>query len=58
MPDFMQLLTSSQMADLAHQPWGEICWYFEDTWEQFRLFGLVGVIGCDEEDPRKQEVRK
>eukprot|EP00243_Klebsormidium_subtile_P004119 TRINITY_DN17900_c0_g1_i1.p1 TRINITY_DN17900_c0_g1~~TRINITY_DN17900_c0_g1_i1.p1 ORF type:complete len:221 (+),score=59.30 TRINITY_DN17900_c0_g1_i1:140-802(+) len=48
---------SEKMTDVAHQPWGEVCWYFEDTWEQFRLLGLVGVIGCDEEDPCKQEAR-
>jgi hypothetical protein len=47
-----------QMGEIAHQPWGEVCWYFEDSWEQFRLLGLVDVIGNDEEDPRKMEVRR
>jgi hypothetical protein len=53
----LRCISFLQMGEIAHQPWGEVCWYFEDTWEQFRLLGLVNVIGNDEEDPRKKEVR-
>ncbi|MCA1991428.1 MAG: pyridoxamine 5'-phosphate oxidase family protein, partial [Coleofasciculus sp. S288] len=32
--------TRSQKAEqIDHQPWGEVCWYFPKTREQFRLLG-------------------
>nr|WP_265264241.1 pyridoxamine 5'-phosphate oxidase family protein [Spirulina subsalsa] len=30
---------SEKFQQLHHSPWGEICWYFSQTREQFRLFG-------------------
>jgi len=28
---------SAKIADLDHQPWAELCWYFRDARGQFRL---------------------
>jgi PPOX class probable FMN-dependent enzyme len=36
---------SAKAAQLAAVPWAELCWYFPETREQFRLFGRVTVVG-------------
>ena len=35
---------SEKLHHLAHQPWVEVCWYFTQTREQFRLSGPITVI--------------
>lgn len=32
------------MEDFQKQPWGEICWYFTETKEQFRLNGKMELL--------------
>ncbi|XP_073278769.1 pyridoxine/pyridoxamine 5'-phosphate oxidase 2-like isoform X2 [Primulina huaijiensis] len=39
--------------DLKHCPFAEICWYFTNTWEQFRIGGQVDVIDGTNSDPVK-----
>jgi len=46
----LQLITddrSEKIAQIEHQPWGEICWYFPTTREQFRLTGKLSLISTD-----------
>ncbi|CAA6666874.1 unnamed protein product [Spirodela intermedia] len=35
---------SNKIEDLKNCPYGEICWYFTDSWEQFRLHGRIDII--------------
>ena len=35
---------SDKIAQLQHQPWGEACWYFAKTREQFRLAGPLLAV--------------
>ncbi|XP_042012653.1 pyridoxine/pyridoxamine 5'-phosphate oxidase 2-like isoform X2 [Salvia splendens] len=42
--------------DLKHCPFTEICWYFMESWEQFRISGVVDVIDGTTPDPLKLEV--
>lgn len=38
---------SEKCEHIHHQPWGEVCWYFTETREQFRLGGELRLIGVD-----------
>jgi len=35
---------SAKVAQIAANPWGELCWYFAGTREQFRISGRLEVI--------------
>lgn len=35
---------SQKQAEIRHQPWAEICWYFPKSREQFRISGQVEII--------------
>ena len=39
---------SPKAGQLAVVPWAELCWYFPDTREQFRLLGQVTPVGPDD----------
>lgn len=41
---------SSKVEEIKHNPWAEVCMYFTDTWEQFRLLGCLHAIGPDDAD--------
>ncbi len=44
----------SQKADqIGHSPWGEACWYFPSSREQFRLAGALTLIGAEAADPQQ-----
>ncbi|MEL6221744.1 MAG: Npun_F5749 family FMN-dependent PPOX-type flavoprotein [Cyanobacteria bacterium J06627_8] len=50
---------SEKIAQIHHQHWGEICWYFSKTREQFRITGQITLItegstSRDELESRKQ----
>ena len=49
---------SEKIADIQHQPWGELCWYFPNTREQFRISGLLGLVAADHPDEIKRTVRQ
>jgi pyridoxamine 5'-phosphate oxidase len=49
----------SQKADqIQHQSWGEICWYFPKTREQFRFTGQLTLVGADYSDQPLQNARQ
>jgi pyridoxamine 5'-phosphate oxidase len=49
---------SSKNQHLQNQPWAEVCWYFPDTREQFRIAGKILVIDIEQIDPIWQKLRK
>lgn len=59
--DRIQINTDSRsrkIEDLKHCPFAEICWYFTDSWEQFRINGMVDVIDGSNPDPVKLQQRE
>lgn len=49
----------SQKAEhIDRSPWGELCWYFPKTREQFRFAGLLTLVREDHPDPTLQAVRQ
>ena len=38
---------SQKIEQIAQQSWGEACWYFPKTREQFRLAGQLTLVGAD-----------
>ncbi|KAL3536688.1 hypothetical protein ACH5RR_000054 [Cinchona calisaya] len=47
-----------KIEDLKHCPFAEICWYFADSWEQFRINGSVDVIDASNADLVKLQQRE
>lgn len=41
-------LRSEKIEQIDYSPWGEICWYFSKTREQFRLTGTLKVVSSTE----------
>ncbi|TVP70501.1 MAG: pyridoxamine 5'-phosphate oxidase [Leptolyngbya sp. LCM1.Bin17] len=48
---------SAKVADMAANPWGQACWYFTQTREQFRLTGLLELVTDTESAGDRQPVR-
>ncbi|XP_020413693.1 pyridoxine/pyridoxamine 5'-phosphate oxidase 2 isoform X2 [Prunus persica] len=48
---------SRKIEELKHCPFAEICWYFTDSWEQFRINGTVDIIDGSNPDPIKLQQR-
>jgi PPOX class probable FMN-dependent enzyme len=38
---------SEKVAHLQSNPWAELCWYFTDSREQYRMMGKCHVSKCD-----------
>ncbi|WP_347277920.1 Npun_F5749 family FMN-dependent PPOX-type flavoprotein [Leptolyngbya sp. FACHB-711] len=38
---------SDKAAQIEQNPWGELCWYFPKTREQFRLLGTLTIVRAD-----------
>lgn len=56
----LQIVTdtrSEKIAHIEHQPWGEICWYFAKTRDQFRLSGKLSLVLVSERDVKLQQAR-
>eukprot|EP00262_Sarcandra_glabra_P003675 TRINITY_DN1443_c0_g1_i1.p1 TRINITY_DN1443_c0_g1~~TRINITY_DN1443_c0_g1_i1.p1 ORF type:complete len:199 (+),score=40.80 TRINITY_DN1443_c0_g1_i1:47-643(+) len=51
-------LRSRKIDDIKHHPFGEICWYFTDSWEQFRINGIIDIIDGSNPDPMKLQQRE
>jgi len=49
---------SDKIGQIAHQPWGEACWYFWKTREQFRLLGDLTLVGVDSAAPPLVKARQ
>ena len=49
----------SQKADqIQHQSWGEACWYFPKTREQFRFTGQLTLVGADDPNSALKKARQ
>ena len=44
------------MEQLQHQAWAELCWYFPESREQFRIAGRLTVVGEDYPDADLRKV--
>ncbi len=58
--DTIQIITDTRSEKIGHletHPRGEICWYFPDTREQFRLSGGIRVITSEEGEYTLQKAR-
>ncbi|NJN59988.1 MAG: pyridoxamine 5'-phosphate oxidase, partial [Leptolyngbyaceae cyanobacterium SL_5_9] len=49
---------SEKANQIQHQTWGEICWYFPSTREQFRLAGELTLVGQDFNDETLSKARQ
>lgn len=49
---------SAKTDQIDHCAWGEACWYFPKTREQFRLSGALRLVGADHADPALQNARQ
>jgi pyridoxamine 5'-phosphate oxidase len=49
---------SQKFDQILQQPWGEVCWYFTDTREQFRLSGKLALIDSNSTEPTMQKARQ
>lgn len=48
---------SGKLQDIQHTPWAEVCWYFPQTREQFRISGRLHEINVLTSDPQEQALR-
>lgn len=49
---------SEKAHQIPLQDWGEVCWYFPKSREQFRLFGKLILVNDDCTDPNLLKARK
>ncbi|MDJ0734255.1 MAG: pyridoxamine 5'-phosphate oxidase family protein [Nostocaceae cyanobacterium] len=49
---------SDKFEQIRQQPWGEICWYFTKTREQFRLSGKIILVDSNNSDQELQTARQ
>lgn len=55
---FVTDIRSQKIDEINYQPWGEACWYFPNTREQFRLSGSLTLIQANYPDSTLQQARK
>ncbi|MBE9050414.1 pyridoxamine 5'-phosphate oxidase family protein [Nostocales cyanobacterium LEGE 11386] len=48
---------SDKVYQIQQQPWAEICWYFPNTREQFRISGCLTLVKGDNSHPTLQPAR-
>lgn len=49
---------SEKIGQIDRHPWGELCWYFPNTREQFRLQGQLTLVTAETIDLALQTARK
>ncbi|CAM6012336.1 unnamed protein product [Sphagnum balticum] len=49
---------SQKVEDMKHCPFGEVCYYFSESWEQFRINGILELISSTESDSLKKALRE
>jgi pyridoxamine 5'-phosphate oxidase len=49
---------SEKVGQIAQNTWGELCWYFPKTQEQFRILGELAIIDHNHPDPAHQKLRR
>ncbi|KAG6730360.1 hypothetical protein I3842_01G075600 [Carya illinoinensis] len=47
-----------KIEELRHCPYAEICWYFTDSWEQFRVNGKIDILDESNPDLNKLQQRE
>jgi len=55
---FVTDVRSQKASHIQHNPYGEVCWYFTKTREQFRIAGTLHLITSDEPNPSMQQARR
>ncbi len=55
---FVTDVRSEKVVDVTQNPWGELCWYFTQTREQFRLAGAIILVTADTADPALLQARQ
>ncbi|MFS0518076.1 Npun_F5749 family FMN-dependent PPOX-type flavoprotein [Nostoc sp. UIC 10607] len=48
---------SAKADQIQQQPWAEVCWYFPNTREQFRITGCLTLVGNDDSHHNLQPAR-
>jgi len=51
-------LRSEKITQIQRQSWGEICWYFTETREQFRLAGQLTLVDANYTNEHLRQERK
>jgi PPOX class probable FMN-dependent enzyme len=57
----LQIITDSRsekVSQIGERPWGEACWYFTKTREQFRFLGKLTIVTADYADESLQKARR
>jgi len=49
---------SEKAEQIEHQPWGEACWYFPNTREQFRIAGYLTLVRSSSADSEREIARQ
>ncbi|URD96831.1 pyridoxamine 5'-phosphate oxidase [Musa troglodytarum] len=49
---------SAKIEEIKHCHFGEICWYFTESWEQFRINGKIDIIDGANSDACKLQHRE
>lgn len=49
---------SEKITEINNQSWGEICWYFTTTREQFRIAGKITIIDANHQDSELLKARE
>lgn len=49
---------SEKIAQIQAQPWGELCWYFPKSREQFRLLGILTIVQAGHPNPTFVQARQ
>lgn len=51
-------LRSNKIHQIVYQPWAEVCWYFPQTWEQFRLSCKLILVKANDADMSLLQARQ
>ncbi|MEH2112595.1 Npun_F5749 family FMN-dependent PPOX-type flavoprotein [Nostoc sp.] len=54
---FITDVRSAKADQIQQQPWAEVCWYFPNTREQFRITGCLTLVSGDDCDHNLQPAR-
>jgi pyridoxamine 5'-phosphate oxidase len=49
---------SEKVGQIAQNAWGELCWYFPKTREQFRVLGELSIVDFTAPNPAAQKLRR
>jgi PPOX class probable FMN-dependent enzyme len=49
---------SEKITEINNQSWGEICWYFTNTREQFRIVGKITIIDANHQNSELLRARE